>query len=132
MLANGKIASLVCSAALNFSSVLKGLQLRFFVSAGSPSPPLRCCSGVPGVGLHLSMTWPLSAPVVHRLLSCRIKALASLQYGVRLFFAFSASCVLQFYSGFIPSLERSVLCARVPLWVSIHIVVMLLLLHQTM
>lgn len=88
MLANGKIASLVCSAALDFSSVLKGLQLRFFVSAVSPSLPLRCCSGVPGVGLHLSIAWPLTAPVVLGLLSCRIKALVSAPNGVRLFFAF--------------------------------------------
>lgn len=86
MLANGETASSVCSAALNFSSVLKGLQLRFFVSALSRSLPLGYCSGVADVGLHLSIAWTLSAPVVRSLLSCRIKALAP--DGVRLFFAF--------------------------------------------
>lgn len=112
MLANGKIASLVCSAALDFSSVLKGLQLRFFVSAVSPSPPLCCCSGVPGVGLHLSVAWPLTAPVVLRLLSCRMKALASAPNVVTLFSAFTASCVLHF------SLWLCILSASVPTWFS--------------
>lgn len=96
MLANGKIASLVCSAALNFSSVLTGLQLRFFVSAVSPSLPLCYCSRVPGVGLHLSIAWTLSAPVVIRLLSCRIKAPALAPNGVRLLLFFSPFLQVEF------------------------------------
>lgn len=114
MLANGKIASLVCSAALNFSSVLKGLQLRFFVSAVSPSLPLCYCSVVPGVGLHLSIAWTLSAPVVLRLLSCRVKARPLAPNGVRLFFAFP--CVFLLCSGFVSFLGSGlcVLCKVSP------------------